>query len=88
MRAVPHLKVVLNLRIDSSTSNVTLLCLGALGVSLKVSVPLCLPLLSHRCTVCLVVPNVLAMAVTVRFVLVSFRKAPLMSGDSLTLSTR
>ena len=47
MRAVPHLKVVLSLRIDSSTSTVTLLSLGCLGLSLKVSSQRCLPLLSH-----------------------------------------
>ena len=86
MRAVPHLKVVLSLRIESSTSTVTLLSLVCLGLSLKVSNPRCLPLPSHRYTVCLVVLNICAMLVTVNFVLASFLKAPLMSGDSLTSS--
>jgi hypothetical protein len=48
MRAVPHLKEVLSLRMDNSTSTVTLLSLGCLGLSLKVSVPRCLPLPSQR----------------------------------------
>ena len=84
MRAVPHLKVVLSLRIESSTSTVTLLSLGCLGLSLKVSNPRCLPLPSHRYTVCLVVPKSPAILVTVKSFLASFLKAPLMSGDSLT----
>ena len=86
MRAVPHLKVVLSFKMDSSTSAVTLLSLGCLGLSLKVSVPRCLPLPSHRYTVCLVVLKSCAMLVTVKSVLASFLKAPLMSGDNLTLS--
>ena len=86
MRAVPHLKVVLSFKMDSSTSAVTLHSLGCLGLSLKVSVPRCLPLVSHRYTVCLVVLNICAMLVTVKSVLASFLKAPLMSGDSLTPS--
>ena len=57
MRAVPHLKVVLSLRMDNSISAVTLRSLGCLGLSLKVSNPRCLPLVSHRYTVCLVVLN-------------------------------
>src|SRR5665647_784944 len=84
MRAVPHLKVVLSFRIESSTSNATLLSLGCRGLSLKVSNPRCLPLLSHRYTVCLVVLNICAMLLTVRSFLASTLKAPLMSGDSLT----
>jgi len=86
MRAVPHLKVVLSFKMDSSTSTVTLLSLGCLGLSLKVSSPRCLPLLSHLYTVCLVVPKSPAMLVTVKSFLTSFLKAPLMSGDSLTSS--
>src|SRR4030067_2146256 len=84
MRAVPHLKVVLSFSIESSTSNVTLLSLGCRGLSLKVSDPRCLPLVSHRYTVCLVVLNICAMLVTVKSVLASFLKAPLMPGESLT----
>ena len=86
MRAVPHLKVVLSLRMDSSTSTVTLLSLGCLGLSLKVSFPGCLPLLSHRWTVCLVVPKSPAMPVTAKPFLTSLPKAPLMSGESLVTS--
>ena len=86
MRAVPHLKVVLSLRIESSTSTVTLLSLVCLGLSLKVSVPRWLPLVSHRYMVCIVVPKSPAMLVTVKSVLASFLKAPLMSGDNLTPS--
>jgi len=86
MRAVPHLKVILSLRMDSSTSAVTLLSLDALGLSLKFSVPRCLPLLSHLYTVCLVVPKSSAILVTDKSFLASFLKAPLMSGDSLTPS--
>jgi len=40
---------------ETSTSTVILLGLAALGWSRKVSVPLCLPLLSQRWTVCRVV---------------------------------
>jgi len=86
MRADPHLKVVLSFKMDSSTSTVTLLSLGCLGLSLKASFPRCLPLPSHRYTVCLVVLNICAMLVTVKSVLASFLKAPLISGDSLTPS--
>jgi hypothetical protein len=48
-------------------------------LSLKVSFPRYLPLPSHRYTVCLVVLNICAMLVTVKSVLESFLKAPLMS---------
>ena len=86
MRAVPHLKVVLSLRMESSTSAVTLLSLGCLGLSLKVSDPRCLPLPIHLYTVCLDVLKNPAMLVAVKPFFGSFLKAPLISGESLTPS--
>jgi hypothetical protein len=86
MRAVPHPNVLLKERIDTSTSAVTLLGFGSLSLSLKYSLPTCLPRLSHLCTVCLVVSNKYAMRVTFNPFLTSFLKAPLMLGDNLTTS--
>jgi len=88
MRAVLHPNVFLKVRMDNSTSSVTLLALGSLGLSLKDFLPACLPLLSHLCTVCLVVSNRYAMRVTVNPFLTSFLKAPLISGGKrITLPT-
>lgn len=88
MRAVPHLNVVLSFKIDSSTSSVTLDSFGFRGLSLKYSLPTCLARLIHLCTVCLVVSKSSAMRVTAKPFLTSLLKVPLMSGDSLTPSTR
>src|SRR4030067_1569138 len=88
IRAVPHKKVVLSLRMESSTSALTVLSLGWLGLSLNVSVPRSLPLSSHLWTVCLVVLKKPAMLVTVKPSLESFLKAPLMPGDSLKPITK
>lgn len=76
MRAVPHPKVFLNARMDSSTSTVTLLALGSLSLSLKDSLPTCLPRPSHRYTVCLVVSNSSAIRATVNPFFKSFLKTP------------
>ena len=81
MRAVPHPNVFLRERMDNSTSTVTLLALGRRGLSLKDSLPTCLPRLSHLYTVCLVVSNRYVMRVTLNPFLTSFLKVPLMSGD-------
>src|SRR4030043_2201314 len=86
MRAVPHLNVVLSLRIESSTSCVTLAGFCFLVLSLKYSLPTCLARFSHLYTVCLVVSKSWAMRATAKPFLTSFPKAPLMSGDSLTPS--
>ena len=66
MHTVPHLKVVLSLRMESSTSAVTLACLGFRVLSLKYSLPTCLARLSHLYTVCLVVSKSSAMRVAAK----------------------
>ena len=88
MRAVPHPKVFLRERMDNSTSPVTLLAFGCLGLSLKDSLPTCFPRLSHLYTVCLVISNNCAIRVTVNPFLISFLKIPLISGDSRITSPR
>jgi hypothetical protein len=86
MRAVPNLKAVLSLGIEGSTSTGALQSLAVLGLSLKVSFLRCLPVFSHRWTVCLLFPKNSANVVTVKFALASFLKTSLMSGDSITPS--